>query len=83
MNVRTTSVTKGPGEGVKLVKEIRARLERGGTGTEVEMGSVGLGAGMGGPADSEHAGRMRMALEKAKMRNAGASSMGTAAEGCM
>ena len=71
MNVRVKSVVRGPGEGVRLVKEVEGRIggEGGGDGIGIGTGTGGDAAG-GGGGDAEHAERMRLALEKAKMRNA-------------
>ena len=74
MNVRMMSVTKGPGEAGRVVREI---LEGCGGGGGLAGGGNGERRGIGGGAnDSEHAERMKMALEKAKLRNAGAGGGG-------
>jgi hypothetical protein len=73
MTVRTLSVVKGPAEGIRLVKEIERMVDGGGTPGVGSILAMGDGTGTGSEAVGEHAERMKMALEKAKIRNAGST----------
>ncbi len=65
MNVRTASVVRAPGEGIRLIKEM-GEIVAGGSAGAGEVRDLG---NTGETGDIGHAERMKMALEKAKMRN--------------
>jgi len=73
MDTRVRTVTKGPSEGVGVVKEILGRIgagDTGGGGGGGVGGGVGQGGGTGmGMGDEGHQERIKRALEAAKMRN--------------
>jgi hypothetical protein len=73
MDTRVRTVTKGPAEGVSLVKELLSRVGGVATGAAVAAAAPGVGApGTGmSMADEGHEERIKRALEAAKMRNAG------------